>query len=50
MYKPLTEWYKKFLGDEVEKVVISNKLADDAVFITTSKFGYSAAMDRVNRA
>merc|ERR1711990_847598 len=36
MYKPLTDWWKKFLGKEVEKVVISNKLDEDPLFILTS--------------
>lgn len=50
MYKPLTTWYKKFLGNQVEKVVVTNKLDDDAVFITTSQYGFSATMEKVNRA
>ena len=50
MYKPLTTWYKKFLGSEVEKVVVTNKLDDDAAFITTSKYGFSSTMEKVNRA
>lgn len=36
MYKPLTDWWKKFLGSDIEKVVISNKLDDDPLFILTS--------------
>jgi HSP90 family molecular chaperone len=50
MYKPLTEWIKKHLGKEVEKVTISNKLEDDPVFILTSQYGYSAQMEKINRA
>jgi HSP90 family molecular chaperone len=50
MYKPLTEWFKKHLGKEVEKVTISNKLDDDPVFILTSQYGYSATMEKINRA
>lgn len=50
MYKPLTEWFKKHLGKEVEKVTISNKLEDDPVFILTSQYGYSAQMEKINRA
>ena len=42
MYKPLTEWYKKHLGKNIEKVSISNKLDDDAAYILTSQYGYSA--------
>ena len=50
MYKPLTDWWKKFLGNQVEKVVISNKPEDDPLFILTSQFGFSATMEKVNRA
>lgn len=50
MYKPLTDWWKEFLGKDVEKVTISNKLDDDPLFILTSQYGFSATMERVNRA
>jgi heat shock protein beta len=50
MYKPLTDWWKKFLGKDVEKVVISNKLVDDPLFVLTSQYGYSATMEKVNKA
>lgn len=50
MYKPLTEWFKKHLGKDIEKVTISNKLDDDPVFILTSQYGYSAQMEKINRA
>ena len=50
MYKPLTEWWKKYLGKDVEKVVISNKLDDDPLYILTSQYGYSATMEKINRA
>lgn len=50
MYKPLTDWWKRFLGKDVEKVVISNKLDDDPLYILTSQYGYSATMEKVNRA
>jgi HSP90 family molecular chaperone len=36
MYKPLTEWYRKHLGKNVEKVTVSNKLEDDPAYIFTS--------------
>lgn len=50
MYKPLTEWFKKHLGKNVEKVTISNKLDDDPCYIFTSQYGYSAQMEKINRA
>jgi HSP90 family molecular chaperone len=42
IYKPLTDWWKRFLGPSVEKVIISNKLEDDPLFILTSQYGFSA--------
>ena len=50
MYKPLTDWYKTHLGRQVEKVSISNKLVDAPLFIFTSQYGYSAQMEKINRA
>mmetsp|Transcript_41609 Transcript_41609/g.63507 ORF Transcript_41609/g.63507 Transcript_41609/m.63507 type:complete len:188 (+) Transcript_41609:658-1221(+) len=50
MYKPLTDWWKKFLGKDIEKVIVSNKLDDDPLFILTSQYGFSATMEKVNRA
>jgi HSP90 family molecular chaperone len=50
MYKPLTEWFRKHLGKQVEKVTISNKLDDDPCYIFTSQYGYSAQMEKINRA
>lgn len=50
MYKPLTDWWKKHLGNQIEKVTVSNKLDDDPLFILTSQYGFSATMEKVNRA
>lgn len=50
MYKPLTEWFKNHLGKSVEKVSVSNKLVDSPLFIFTSQYGYSAQMEKINRA
>jgi len=50
MYKPLTDWYKNHLGKNVEKVSISNKLVDAPLFIFTSQYGYSAQMEKINKA
>lgn len=50
MYKPLTDWYKSHLGKQVEKVSISNKLVDAPLFIFTSQYGYSAQMEKINKA
>ena len=50
MYKPLTDWWKKHLSTQVEKVQVSNKLVDDPVYILTSQYGFSATMEKINRA
>merc|ERR1719469_1083602 len=50
MYKPLTDWYKAHLGRNVEKVSVSNKLVDAPLFVFTSQYGYSAQMEKINKA
>ena len=46
-FKPLTEFMKNALGERVERVVISNRLADSPCALVTSKFGWSAYQERV---
>lgn len=50
MYKPLTEWFKNHLGSKVSKVSISSKLDDEPMFIFTAQFGFSAQMEKINKA
>ncbi len=50
MYKSLTEWWKKHLGKKVEKVEIGKRLVDTACAISTSEHGYSASMQKIQRA
>ena len=50
MYKPLTDYLKTHFGKRVEKVSVSNKLSDAPLFIFTSQYGYSAQMEKINKA
>lgn len=50
MYKPLTDWWKQELGEQVEKVAVSKRLVDEPCYVFTSQYGYSAHMEKINRA
>ena len=47
-FKDLTKWWKESLaGENVDDVKISNRLADTPCVVVTSKFGWSANMERI---
>lgn len=47
-FKGLTKWWKDILATEnVDDVKISNRLADTPCVVVTSKFGWSANMERI---
>ncbi|XP_047325538.1 endoplasmin homolog [Impatiens glandulifera] len=48
-YKELTKWWKGALGSEnnVDDVKVSNRLADSPCVVVTSKYGWSANMERI---
>lgn len=48
-YKLLCDFVKATLKDKVEKVTVSNRLTDSPCTVATSKFGWSANMERIMR-
>ena len=51
MFKDFTKWWKDVLpADEVENVKISNRLVTTPCSVVTSKYGWSANMERIMKA
>merc|ERR1712032_741747 len=48
--KKLKSTMKEVLGDKVEKVLISSRMADSPCVLTTSEYGWSANMERIIKA
>merc|ERR1712026_583291 len=48
-FEDLTEWMKDVYGDKVTKVTLSNRLEETPMIIVTTKYGYSANMERIAR-
>eukprot|EP00245_Coleochaete_scutata_P004390 TRINITY_DN1689_c0_g1_i1.p1 TRINITY_DN1689_c0_g1~~TRINITY_DN1689_c0_g1_i1.p1 ORF type:complete len:830 (-),score=288.69 TRINITY_DN1689_c0_g1_i1:525-3014(-) len=49
-FKPLTKWWKELLGSDVESVKVSNRLSETPCIVVTSKYGWSANMERIMKA
>merc|ERR1712188_263963 len=48
--KPVTDGLAKVLGSKVEKVVISTRVVQSPAVLVTSKYGYSANMERIMKS
>merc|ERR1719159_1729913 len=48
-FEDLTEWLKEVYGDAVTKVALSDRLEETPMIIVTTKYGYSANMERIAR-
>jgi len=48
-YSGVVAFLKTALGEKVEKVTVSNRLTDSPCALVTSKFGWSANMERIMR-
>merc|ERR1719419_635012 len=48
-FEDLTEWMKELYGDAVTKVILSERLEETPMIIVTTKYGYSANMERIAR-
>ena len=49
-YDVFTHWLKELLGDKVDKVEISTKLETAPAVLSTSRYGYSATMERIMKS
>jgi len=49
-FKILVDWWKKLLGSKVDKIVLSKRLVDTPCIVVSSEHGYSASMERIQKA
>lgn len=49
-YKELTKWWKQELEGDVQGVKVSKRLHNTPLVVVTSKFGWSANMERIMKA
>ena len=49
-FEVFTKWLKDLLGDKVDKVEISTKLESAHAVLSTTRYGYSATMERIMKS
>jgi molecular chaperone HtpG len=49
-FEPLCKHIKEVLDNKVEKVILSNRLADSPCILVTGEYGWSANMERIMKA
>jgi len=49
-FKPLTSWLKKFLGDSIDKAVMTDRLTRTPCALVSTSFGWTANMERLVKA
>ena len=49
-FEPLCKHIKELLDNKVEKVILSNRLADSPCILVTGEYGWSANMERIMKA
>ena len=50
IFKPVCDYFKTILDNQVEKVVISNRLSSYPCILSTSEYGWTANMQRIVKA
>merc|ERR1712179_41000 len=48
-FEDVTEWMKELYGSAVTKVALSDRLEETPMIVITTKYGYSANMERISR-
>lgn len=48
-FSSLITWWKKLLGDKVDKIQISKRLVDTPCIVVSSEHGYSSSMEKISK-